>query len=184
MAQVKYIVWDTTLQKNVSPGGVSEIDSELLPITGLDSNLELYAFNEITQQQEINERLYIQQKVYTRNKTAHPLYPSMYSLDITNERLSRSVDEILNVIDNIEQTHNEVMIPANKLLKIFAKAIGLTYKISMGSSITATQQTWMENFLAKAINVIKNETNSDNLKAKVIANEDISTLIDSNWHES
>jgi len=104
------------------------VDSNSLPIVGLDPDLKLYAEHFTNSEAPIDSRVLISVLTEGRVEQAHPVYPSLLTYQKTYSTQRRQLTELIEAIREAENSANETLFPYVGRVAKLTKAHGINAK--------------------------------------------------------
>lgn len=180
MAQVKIMIWNKTTNQVVNDNYV--MDSDNLPIQGLDPNYEAYIYNTPNQPAPIDVRKFVSLEHRERTTTPHPLFAGYNQYLITYTEELRPNAELIIEVKNREKEANAMLYNGYDMTELNTKG-HVVHAKKIKKDTLEPWETELETVLANIGAAIQNNHNLREQKIAAI-NANQAFDLDFGWIES
>ena len=154
---------------------------DMLPIEGLDPDLEWLIKYEPFVRPDYDSRIFILRQVEEVTTDPHPVYTDLNQYKITFETEKRPNEDIQIEIQNAEQEANQGVVPPTRQLKLLALGVGVLFRALDGLELTAKETAIKNEIVDKAVKLWKNDNNLQNKITALAQGEEPN--IDEGWEK-
>lgn len=139
------------------------VETDNLPITGLDPDLKVYGYYEEFTPTPIDSRGQILVITKTRIDSPHPNHPDLLTYAVTYATQRKTDEELRLAVDNEEQNANNQLLGVSSLTAINLRRGKLLHKKSKGFSLTTEEEAFMDYYDILADAMDDNADNKDSM---------------------
>lgn len=182
MAMLRCWVWSISQNDYVNTNYI--VNTDLLPIQGLDPDLKVYGEHIPYPPMEIDSEISQLGITQQRLESPHPLYPSLLTYQITYSEVLRPQAELLVAVDNREALANDMLAQPILLGSKRQRYNKLLHKKVKGLSITQDESDFMDSMDELADAMQDNADNAESIKEWIIDHPGETPDITTGWTTS
>lgn len=161
------------------------INTDNLPITGLDPDYKVYGYYIPYAEPEYDSRGWTLIITKTMIDSPHPIYGSnLLTYEVTYSLQRKSDEELYLAVDNAETNANEQLLPAIASTSKRQRSIKLLHKKSNGFTLTQDETDFLDLMDEYADAMDDNADNADSMKDYIEANPTLVPDFDAGWTTS